>query len=243
MDKNTLSNYGWIVIAVLVLSVMIALATPFGSYIEQGVRATTEGLFDTSKNAVNSAFEDLGVQMDDQEFEEGYTGVGNTSREPETIAGSATFSDGVTLTWEEVKDSVNGEKYGYLVANTSEPGYDAWGGITDTYIENYAFSMCNNNLISIVIPEGVTRIGGGAFNECYSLKSVTIPSTVTSIGGSCFDLCYELTNITYNGTVAQWNALMSNYSDTIRDKDATVTCTDGTTVLLNSDALRQKIYG
>ena len=74
MDKNTLSNYGWIVIAVLVLSVMIALATPFGSYIEQGVRATTEGLFDTSKNAVNSAFEDLDVQMDDQTFEEGYTG-------------------------------------------------------------------------------------------------------------------------------------------------------------------------
>ena len=36
---------------------MIALATPFGSCIEQGVRATTEGLFDTSKNAVNSAFD------------------------------------------------------------------------------------------------------------------------------------------------------------------------------------------
>ena len=40
MDKNTLSNYGWIVIAVLVLSVMIALATPFGSYIEQGIKNT-----------------------------------------------------------------------------------------------------------------------------------------------------------------------------------------------------------
>ena len=30
MDKETLSNYGWIVICVLVLAVMIALATPFG---------------------------------------------------------------------------------------------------------------------------------------------------------------------------------------------------------------------
>ena len=61
MDKNTLSNYGWIVIAVLVLSVMIALATPFGQYIELGVRSTTEGLFSTSQNAMNSAFGDLGV--------------------------------------------------------------------------------------------------------------------------------------------------------------------------------------
>ena len=30
MDKETLSNYGWIVICVLVLAVMLALATPFG---------------------------------------------------------------------------------------------------------------------------------------------------------------------------------------------------------------------
>ena len=53
MDKNTLSNYGWIVIAVLVLSVMIALATPFGEYIKAGVESTTAGLFDTSEKAMN----------------------------------------------------------------------------------------------------------------------------------------------------------------------------------------------
>ena len=29
MDKETLSHYGWIVILVLILSVMMALATPF----------------------------------------------------------------------------------------------------------------------------------------------------------------------------------------------------------------------
>ena len=53
MDKSTLSNYGWIVIAVLVLSVMIALATPFGMYIKSGVENTTQGLFDTSEKAMN----------------------------------------------------------------------------------------------------------------------------------------------------------------------------------------------
>jgi hypothetical protein len=68
MDKSTLSNYGWIVIAALVLSVMIALATPFGSYIENGVRATTEGLFDTSKEAMNTAFNAMGVEVKDQDF-------------------------------------------------------------------------------------------------------------------------------------------------------------------------------
>ena len=53
MDKNTLSNYGWIVIAVLVLSVMVALATPFGTYVENGVRSTTQGLFDEWYNATH----------------------------------------------------------------------------------------------------------------------------------------------------------------------------------------------
>ena len=53
MDKNTLSNYGWIVIAVLVLSVMIALATPFGEYIKAGVESTTAGLFDTENKALD----------------------------------------------------------------------------------------------------------------------------------------------------------------------------------------------
>lgn len=53
MDKNTLSNYGWIVIAVLVLSVMIALATPFGEYIKDAVWSTTEGLFNVQNNALD----------------------------------------------------------------------------------------------------------------------------------------------------------------------------------------------
>ena len=49
MDKETLSNYGWVVICVLVLVVMIALATPFGKYIADAVKSTTQGLFGASQ--------------------------------------------------------------------------------------------------------------------------------------------------------------------------------------------------
>ncbi len=52
MDRQTLSNYGWIVIAVLVLSVMIALATPFGQFIKLGAESTLFGLIGTSDNAL-----------------------------------------------------------------------------------------------------------------------------------------------------------------------------------------------
>ena len=53
MDKETLSNCGWVVICVLVLVVMIALATPFGKYIAEAVKSTTQGLFGASHEALN----------------------------------------------------------------------------------------------------------------------------------------------------------------------------------------------
>ena len=54
MDKETLSNYGWIVICVLLLAVMIALATPFGTFVADAVKSTTQGLFDVKQNALNN---------------------------------------------------------------------------------------------------------------------------------------------------------------------------------------------
>ena len=68
MDKETLSNYGWIVICVLVLVVMIALATPFGSFVSEAVQSTTKGLFDVNKTALDAAGVP-GLTVQDQEFD------------------------------------------------------------------------------------------------------------------------------------------------------------------------------
>ena len=126
MDKNTLSNYGWIVIAVLVLSVMIALATPFGSFIEQGVRSTTEGLFNTSQNAMNTAFGDLGVEVKDQTFEEGYIGgQPNTPKE---------FSKIINKSW----------------GNITPYGRSVWTDGTNTYhsYQSQQYILHNGNWIT-----------------------------------------------------------------------------------------------
>ena len=61
MDKETLSNYGWIVICVLVLAVMLALATPFGTFVADGFKATYTGLFQTGDNAMDTALGAVGV--------------------------------------------------------------------------------------------------------------------------------------------------------------------------------------
>lgn len=85
MDKETLSNYGWIVICVMVLAVMIALATPFGSFVSEAVQSTTQGLFDVNQSALNSTGL---INIGDNSFADGgNNGAGETPGvpdEPET---------------------------------------------------------------------------------------------------------------------------------------------------------------
>jgi hypothetical protein len=66
MDKNTLSSYGWIVVLVLILSVLLALCTPFGSFIADGIRSFTGGFVDTNNAAMEQVDPDAGKIPADQ---------------------------------------------------------------------------------------------------------------------------------------------------------------------------------
>ena len=59
-----------------------------------------------------------------------------------------------------------------------------------TVLVNY-----RGNAANVVIPEGVTVIGGTAFYFCKNITNVTIPSSVTSIGNGAFFSCSSLTSI------------------------------------------------
>ena len=63
----------------------------------------------------------------------------------------------------------------------------------------------------LVIPNGVTEIGGKAFLNCTSLTSVTIPASVTSIGNDAFEGCDKLKEVKYTGTKAQWEKINKPY--------------------------------
>ncbi|MBO7458909.1 MAG: leucine-rich repeat protein [Paludibacteraceae bacterium] len=55
-------------------------------------------------------------------------------------------------------------------------------------------------ITSIVLPEGLTIIGGQAFQGCTSLPSIDIPSSVTMIYGNAFNGCTNLETVTFAGS-------------------------------------------
>ena len=71
--------------------------------------------------------------------------------------------------------------------------------------------LCPAGKTSVTIPDGVTKIGGGAFMSCSSLVEVAIPEGVKYIESSAFFGCSSLTSITIpNGvTKIQYDAFGS----------------------------------
>lgn len=62
-----------------------------------------------------------------------------------------------------------------------------------TKIGIYAFAQ--SNIKEIIIPEGVNEIGDFAFNEANELISIVIPSTIEKIGPNTFFRCDNLKNV------------------------------------------------
>ena len=68
-----------------------------------------------------------------------------------------------------------------------------------TAIPRYLFAQ--SSLTEIVIPDGVTEIGEGAFAECGNLERIVIPASVTKIGKNAFQNCYSLREVIIEGVV------------------------------------------
>lgn len=70
-------------------------------------------------------------------------------------------------------------------------------------IANWGFFKLYTELESVTIPEGVTRIGGGAFSSCRALRRVVIPASVTTIdcryGWYPFSGCTSLDEVVFKG--------------------------------------------
>ena len=51
--------------------------------------------------------------------------------------------------------------------------------------------------VDVVVPDGVTAIGSGAFQSCESLISITLPDSVETLEASAFSGCTALESVTF----------------------------------------------
>ena len=90
-------------------------------------------------------------------------------------------------------------------------------GYTVTVIDSLAFEG-KTAITSVVIPEGVTTIGFGAFMDCPNITTYSIPSTVSDLGLSWCSNNTGLQSI----TVSASNATYSSISGVLYNKMGTV---------------------
>ena len=70
-----------------------------------------------------------------------------------------------------------------------------------------AFSF-NASLREIVFPTDLREIGSGAFSLCPSLHTITLPASLKRIDPEAFEGCGELQHIYYLGSREQWERLI-----------------------------------
>lgn len=120
---------------------------------------------------------------------------------------------GTNLTWTYVESTHTltitgtGVMTGYHFTSPLAPWDSYTSLITTVVIEDgvtkigsYAFYKCTG-LTSVIIPSSVTSIETGAFNKCSTLTSITIPNSVTKIGNNAFRECTGLTTIALSETL------------------------------------------
>ena len=61
----------------------------------------------------------------------------------------------------------------------------------------------DKSITSVIVPDGVTEIGGQVFRGCTSLTSIAIPNSVTKIGYAAFEGCTSLTSIDIPNSVTE----------------------------------------
>ena len=69
------------------------------------------------------------------------------------------------------------------------------GAISDTGAHDMPWKNLRNDITSIVIDEGITRIGNWVFHSCTEAISVSLPSTLKEIGEQSFRSCSKITQV------------------------------------------------
>ena len=144
---------------------------------------------DSAINISMYAFVNTALFNNDSNWDNDVLYIGNhLIQAKETLNGSYTIKAG-TL------DIANGAFYRCSeLTNVTIPG-------SVKQIGGQAFSGAG--LVSLNIPNGVSFIGDGAFEQCYWLETINLPSSITTIGFDTFCDCHSLETISIPSNVTK----------------------------------------
>lgn len=107
------------------------------------------------------------------------------------------------------KDLNHRYKGDVVIPQTIESGGNTY---SVTEIDQYAFMGCNE-LTSVTMPQGITTIGVGSFEDSKKLTSINIPSSVTEIKSKAFYNCDGLKRVDITNVASWCGIAFSDYGN------------------------------
>ena len=90
-----------------------------------------------------------------------------------------------------------------------------------------AFENCKR-LSCVTVPDSVTSIGKEVFLGCTCLHSIAIPAGITSIDKEAFRGCTMLASVTFGGSRSSWKSISFGVDWNCNTGNYTVICKNGT---------------
>lgn len=114
--------------------------------------------------------------------------------------GKASFMNSIIVSQENEEIYGNGMLAGEAILY--DPDKSAEEIVADLYNpEANTLKLTQDDLIHLKIPEGVTKIADGAFEEGYRIFSVQFPESLQEIGSSAFRACVNLRSVVFPSSI------------------------------------------
>ena len=196
MDKQSLQEWGWIVIIILLLSILIAFAAPFGRFIVNSV----QNLLDGFKQKVEDTTEEFQKPIEDEVLLRLGPGLYETNTTTMIYSWDEMIEMGMINADGSVVDGKEALLDGDLVISP-----------TLTELQMHSYNGCNK-LTCVVIPGNIESAGMYAFANCTELSRVVFDQTgsLKTIGQEAFGNCKELKNIAIPSSVTALGKVLFN---------------------------------